>query len=376
MTPIICHVAETLRGGTASYLDEILPRQVREIGEGRVHLLGPDAHLQDLRAHSGVVFHRFRHDGRRARHVLRLAHRYLKLRSRIRPDIVHVHGTFAGVAIRAAHAASLGRAPVVYCAHGWAFDRDVAPWKQSAAALVERVLSPLCDATVCISNHDRESALRRGLPARSLHTVRNAIGLAPQTDAVAQWPSNSRRRVLFVGRFDRQKGVDVLLQAMQHLEGRADAWLAGSTVVSDGMHPSWPGNVSCTGWLDRTRLQAFYESCDLVVVPSRWEGFGLVALEAMRAGKPVVATRVGGLPELVEHGQTGLLIEPDDPVALASAIQSPTSEALRAMGEEGRLKWRSDFSVERLDRELMALYADVLMRRQRPSAPALPSVDP
>ncbi len=376
MTPVICHVAETLRGGTASYLDEILPRQVREIGAGRVHVLGPDAHLQDLRAHSGVIFHSFRHDGRRARHVLRLANRYLKLRSHIRPDLVHVHGTFAGVAIRTAHAATLGRSGLVYCAHGWAFDRDVAPWKQSVAALVERALSPLGDATVCISNHDRDSALSRGLPARSLHTVRNAIGLQAVSHAVAEWPGDGRRRVLFVGRFDRQKGVDVLLQAMQRLDGLAEAWLAGSSVVSDGVRAALPGNVKCTGWLDRTQLQAFYESCDLVVVPSRWEGFGLVALEAMRAGKPVVATRVGGLPELVVHGQTGLLIEPDDPAALASAIQSPTSAELREMGELGRLKWRTEFSIERLDRELMALYKEVLTRRQKVGSAALPSIDP
>ena len=360
MQPLICHVAETLRGGTASYLDEILPAQVRTFGAGRVHVLIPDAHARDLALPPGVVTHHFVHDGRRGRHVLRLAKRFLALRSQLRPDVIHVHGTFAGVAIRPLQALATHRAALVYCAHGWAFDREVSGWQQTATALVERALSCFDAATVCISHHDYQSARTRGLRSPRLRTIRNGIGMPASHGPHAAWPDGTARRVLFVGRFDHQKGVDVLLDAMQALDGQAYAWLAGGAVVSESLQRDWPRNVGLAGWIERSRLQAYYNSCDLVVVPSRWEGFGLVALEAMRAGKPVVAPRVGGLTELVVHGKTGLLVKPGDPQALASAIMEPTPEALRTMGECGRLHWQSEFSADRLDRELKRLYADVL----------------
>jgi glycosyltransferase involved in cell wall biosynthesis len=97
---------------------------------------------------------------------------------------------------------------------------------------------------------------------------------------------------------------------------------------------------------------------DVLVHPARWEGFGLVLLEAMRAGLPIVATRVGAIPEVVRDGVTGLLVPPDDPAALAQAIARLCADAGAAarMGSAGFERLREEFSPGRMAAETLAVY--------------------
>jgi glycosyltransferase involved in cell wall biosynthesis len=100
----------------------------------------------------------------------------------------------------------------------------------------------------------------------------------------------------------------------------------------------------------------------VLVHPARWEGFGLAILEAMLAAVPVVATRVSSIPEIVGDGETGLLVPPDDPEALAAALDRVLSEeTLRvAYGEAGLRRARDEFSVERMARRTLELYEQAL----------------
>ncbi len=117
-----------------------------------------------------------------------------------------------------------------------------------------------------------------------------------------------------------------------------------------------PPNARTTGWLSPSEIEAFYQSADIVVVPSRWEGFGLIAVEAMRAGLPVIASRVGGLPEIVEDGVTGLLIPPEDTAALVNALRDLSYERLSAMGRAGRERFQRHFTLDRVHRQITELY--------------------
>ena len=96
------------------------------------------------------------------------------------------------------------------------------------------------------------------------------------------------------------------------------------------------------------------------MLASRWEGFGLVALEAMRAGKPVVASRVGGLPELVEDGVTGRLAPAVSATLLAQALLQDDPDTLVRMGAAGRLRYATAFTAARMNADLLALYADLV----------------
>jgi glycosyltransferase involved in cell wall biosynthesis len=144
------------------------------------------------------------------------------------------------------------------------------------------------------------------------------------------------------------------------LRDTAFAYLVGDAVLGDSAALNVPGNVRCTGWLSGADLNAYYETADVIVVPSRWEGFGLIAVEAMRAGLPVIATRVGGLAEIVEHGVTGLLVEPGSPAALREAIRAPDDLQLKAMGEAGRERFLRLFTLDRMHDQLTSLYQSLV----------------
>jgi glycosyltransferase involved in cell wall biosynthesis len=136
----------------------------------------------------------------------------------------------------------------------------------------------------------------------------------------------------------------------------------GASVVSGGPALDLPDNVAPLGWLDEPRIMAQLAMADVVAMPSRWEGFGLVAIEAMRAGRPVVASRIGGLPEVVEEGVTGRLVPPDDPEALLAALLADTPETRRTMAEAGRARFLAHFTARDSARQVATLYRQLLGR--------------
>lgn len=361
----VMHVAETAQGGVGSYIEEIVALQAERHGAGSVCVVLPREHAAHFKRLPPAALHLYEIEKRgRLGTMLRMAAVTLAQVRRWRPDVVHIHSTYAGFVLRPLLAALPSRPRIVYCAHGWAFDREASPRMNRWVATIERIWSRWCDAVVCISRHDADSALRVGIPAQRLVTVSNGIADAnvdasAATAAESRWPEHTLR-VLFVGRLDRQKGVDVLYAALQRVGGHASALIVGSAVVAAEKGATPPANVQFTGWLARDQIAALCAAAQVLVVPSRWEGFGLVAVEAMRAGRAVIASRVGGLPEVVEHGVTGLLVEPGDADALADALQSVSVDTLQAMGTAGRLRFERLFHVQRVGDELDALYQRLL----------------
>ncbi|MHA4870319.1 glycosyltransferase family 4 protein [Duganella sp. PWIR1] len=356
MTTVL-HVAEVLKGGIASYLDELIADQARRYGEQNLCVLVPASEAAHLSALGGVEVVTFANGGRL--HNIRAMQRALRQLLRRRAfDLVHAHSTFAGAALRTMWWPG-GRPPLVYCAHGWAFDRRAAGWKLALVAWAERLLALRCESIVCISEHDRRSALARGLPAAKLLTIRNGIGEQGPVAGEVAWPA-SRLRILFAGRFDYQKGVDVFFGAMRELGPEYAAIAIGDAALGDFELTRQADNVRQTGWLSRQAVQAHLQSCDVFVIPSRWEGFGLAALEALRAGKAVIASRVGGLQELVEDGGNGYLIAPDSVPELVAALRRCTADGAAAMGAAGRVRFETLFSAARMNQEVAALYQSML----------------
>lgn len=362
----ILHVAETAQGGVGSYIEDIVALQAERHGVGSLRVVLPREHAAHFKRLPAAALRLFGIAGSgRLRSMLRMAALTLAEVRRWRPDVVHVHSTYAGFVLRPLLAVLPARPRIVYCAHGWAFDREAAPRLNRAVAWIERVWSHGCDAVVCISRHDRDSALRVGIPADRLVTICNGIADAAGATSTAaaaaaqRWRADTLR-VLFVGRLDRQKGVDVLCEAMLRLGPRASAVVVGSAVVAAKNAVTLPDSVQVTGWLPRDQIAALYAAAQVLVVPSRWEGFGLVAVEAMRAGRAVVASRVGGLPEVVDEGLTGCLFEPGDAGALADILSRLSDPALIAMGAAGRTRFERRFDVRRVGDELDALYRRLL----------------
>ncbi|MCB8820201.1 glycosyltransferase family 4 protein [Microvirga rosea] len=173
----------------------------------------------------------------------------------------------------------------------------------------------------------------------NLSTPDLPIAVVPNgVDAIKFHPSGksqprSRIRLVFVGRLQHQKGVDVLLRAMGRL-ARPDLELL---IVGDGpdrnlltslaAELSLERNVIFRGWAEKAELPDLYRSGDIFVLPSRDEGMPNVLLEAMASGLPAVATRISGSEELVVHGETGLLVPPEDADALAAALAELSDNA-------------------------------------------------
>jgi glycosyltransferase involved in cell wall biosynthesis len=358
----IVHAAENIKGGVGTYLRDLVVAQRASFGDGAITMVVPRSQSDILASPHGVEIVTFDDHGPRWRSTLRLASRMREVMARADVSVVHLHSTFAGLALRPllhwVPSAKNHRPAVVYCAHGWSFDRETSAISNQLAMTLERALAPACDAIVCISEHEMRLARRAGIPSRRLAHIGNGIPLQRPVASLArrpEWPDD-RRRVLFVGRFDRQKGVDILIDALRELRESTFAYLVGSSVLGDGVPLELPDNVRTTGWLSAPELAAYYESADVLVAPSRWEGFGLTAVEAMRAGLPVIASRVGGLAEVVEDGVTGLLVEPNSSGTLVNAIRGLGTESLRSMGEAGRRRFVERFTLERMHGQLLELY--------------------
>jgi glycosyltransferase involved in cell wall biosynthesis len=168
-------------------------------------------------------------------------------------------------------------------------------------------------------------------------------------DAVAE--PDDPPHVLYAGRLSEEKGVLDLVEAARGLP---------LVVAGDGpLRDQVPGAL---GWVGHDRLLGLYEQAAVVVCPSRREGFGVVCAEAMASGRPVVASAVGGLRDLVVDGETGLLVPPRDVPALRAALERLLGDAelRRRLGAAARERARQAFSWDRTVSLTLRAYEDAL----------------
>jgi glycosyltransferase involved in cell wall biosynthesis len=266
-------------------------------------------------------------------------------------ELVHTHLVHADL-----HGALAARAPLVSTKH------NDDPFRAGAFRHVERLLTRRARRVIAISEALRRFSVDRvGLPAEKVEVVHYGLDELPRP-----WDENPEvalpdgaRVLLCVARLARQKGVDVAVRALPEIRAahpNAVLVVLGEgperlQLASDGVY--LPGRVG--------DVAAWYRRAELVVHPARWEGFGIALLEAMLAGKAVVATRAGAAPEIVADGETGLLVPPDDAPALASAVTELLSDAARveALGRAGRERARTHFSVERMAEHTVQVYRHV-----------------
>lgn len=369
----VLHVAETIRGGIATYLNELHPYQRASYDRHNVHYIVPSDHRDDLAGFEDSEVSVFQRTGRSVAGLLRMAIVTLQQIRRIRPDVVHIHSTFAGLVIRPLLFFMRDRPQVVYCPHGWAFSRETSRLSHRTTKLVEHLLARITDRIVCISGDEQKQGIEAGIARERLILVYNGISAdrpVPAANSVT-WASH-KTRILFIGRLDRQKGYDLLVETARRLSEAVDVRIIGSSVIGKQEDLEPPSNVALLGWMNRAEIEAHLEAADLVVIPSRWEAFGLVALEAMRAAKPIVAFRIGALPEIVEDGVTGILSNPVSVDSLVEGIERAAKLDLPATGRRGYDRFRRLYDVKNTDQALNTLYLDVTQIHRRVPAKHLP----
>lgn len=292
-----------------------------------------------------------------------LARAAIRAVRRLEPHLVHthlVHGDAYG-----AIAAGRARAALVSTKH------NDDPFRAGPFRLVERALARRAARVVCITAAlARFNADRVGIPAAKLRVVHYGLDAPPAPWGHAAGPTvpPGARVLLAVGRLERQKGLDVAVRALVALrDAHPDAQLVvlGAGSLRDelrrlALQLGVDGAVHLPGRVGDVRT--WLERAELLVHPARWEGFGLALLEAMLCARPVVATRVSSIPEVVADGETGLLVEPDDAAALAGAIGAllDSPDRARALGEAGLARARAEFSVARMTERTLAVYREAL----------------
>lgn len=284
-------------------------------------------------------------------------------------DLVHAHSTKAGLLARWA-ARRAGVPIVLFTAHGWAFAEGRAAWMRWGLARLERWIARKTDRIICVSHYDRELALRYKV-ARPEQLVVIHNGVEPQAllrgAADPSLVGEPGPWIVSVCRLAPQKDPLTLLRAFRALP-QGKLLLVGDgplrpTVERFVQREGLGGRVVLVG--EQEHVGAFLKRADVFALSSRWEGSPLTIIEAMLVGLPVVATRVGGVPELVEHGTTGLLVPAGDPEALARALAQVLADPRRrrTMAACGRKKAWQEFTLERMLDQVRQLYHTLLARR-------------
>lgn len=218
--------------------------------------------------------------------------------------------------------------------------------------------STWCCPTSRHAAHLVERAL--GVAAAKLSVVPNGVA-----DAFfeAEWLQPDAAPLLFFGRLAHDKGVDTLLQALALAPGEPRLTIVGrgdqaGTLKRMAGELGLVERVVWRDWLDETELARELSRCKAAVLPSRHESFGNAMAEAMAVGVPLVSTRAGSIPEIVEHEVSGLLVPPEDAAALSAAIgRLDHDPALAArLGAAGREQMRAKFSWQAIARRYVELY--------------------
>lgn len=338
---IVIHCTETLQGGVATYLNEILRLKGKQI---KHWVIAPRDQVKFLTSTPDRLI-TYVPSRRRIIAAVRLAYTVNSItEGELERDnlILHVHSSFAGLGVRIF--SSKPSSKIIYCPHGWAFDQKVSVAKQALYRWVERYLSRRCRYIVCISMHEHREAQRIGIDQNKLILIRNGIGdldgaanLDEDADILHSdpfSPSNKRKEIVFAGRIDAQKGVEILKALPVRLPEDRFIYI-GSPVLGQEVL-EWPQNVTYLGWMPTRVVRSYMRRADIVIVPSLWEGFGLVAVEAMQQRTAVFASNVGALKEIVVDGVTGRLIaDYESADAFATAIKVTEKHMLKKMGHAG-----------------------------------------
>jgi glycosyltransferase involved in cell wall biosynthesis len=295
-------------------------------------------------------------------------------------DVLHTHGGVAGLHGRLA-ARRPGGPAVVHTLHGIHYLHYRNPLLRGAYVLLERFMSRRSDALVCVSEADRDRALRHKLgPADRVRLIRNGaeIGLA------APGPERERRLLELkdklnltsplvgtVARLHRQKGVGFILRAAAKVQlvfpGAKMVVVGGGPLEGKLRKEAKKRGVSRYFSLlgERPDAADILGLFDVFVLPSLWEGLPLVLIEAAARGKPIVATDVEGTREVVKDGETGLLVPPGDPGAMAEAVLRLLRDPAlaRRLGERARAEIPPVFSLTRMVEETARLYHELALSR-------------
>ena len=351
----ILHVGEYVNGGVATYLRTLLSG-LQKYDDVENYLL-----ISEYKSQQGwenitkkVFYYKYKRSIFNIFSAIKQIHAVIE---DVNPDIIHVHSTWAGLFVRLPYLFRKRKAKIIYQSHGWAFLMDTSNYKKNIYALIERILSISTDKIINISNYEQNQAIKYGLNKNKMIMIYNGVkDKENNSNLKLNWDKN-KINLLFVGRMDRQKGLDLFLDVYDKMKIKnMHLYVIGTSVLDDNL-PKSTEYVTYLGWVDNKDIDTYYQACDAVIMPSRWEGFGLVAIEAMRNLKPVIASNVGALPELIKNNINGYVFDIKNDKKLKEILLNINKNELRNLGKQARQIYLKKFTDLIFIKNIYKLYS-------------------
>ena len=296
-----------------------------------------------------------------------------RLIKRYNPDIVYAHSSKAGAIARVADIGLKNHC--LYNPHGWAFNMRCSAKKEAMYTAIEKIAAPFCDKIICISDAEKQSALDKKICREDKkQVIFNGVDIEAYENGIH---GTVKRKDLnipedafvvgMVGRISPQKAPDIFIKMAKHVKDKVSN--AHFIIVGNGDQEAeiqkyakdnnFLDSLHITGWVDNP--MSYVELFDVACLLSRWEGFGLVLPEYMMARKPIVASRVDAIPNIICDGENGLLVEMDDVVGASTAVlKLYLNNNLKSKLIDESLKTvYKKFDVQRMTRETEKLFEEV-----------------
>ncbi|OJI07332.1 hypothetical protein BK004_01200 [bacterium CG10_46_32] len=371
MTKILYIITQQEFGGAQRYIFDIATNLDKSQYEVHLAAGGSQGELFDHARAQNLAIHELKHLVRPIAPISDLL-AYVELKkliSELKPDIVHLNSSKAGV-LGSMAAKALNVHKIIYTAHGFVFNEPMSPIKRWLYTSVERGNAERADTIITVSEFDRESGIKAGMNENKIITIHNGIdaqniNFLPRDDArlslrgvIERHPERSPKGgvegssritneiprlglaslgmtgvdtplIGCIANFYETKGIDVLIDAMREIDAQL-------VIIGDGaLRTQLENHITKLGLHSKIHLtgqipsaQQYLKAFDLLVIPSRKEGLPYVLLEAAAAGIPIVATNVGGIPEIITDGTTGYLAQSDDHIELAQKINQALAHPL------------------------------------------------
>jgi glycosyltransferase involved in cell wall biosynthesis len=343
----ILHVSDLVNGGLATYLESVIKHQKKSY---HVKLLA-SREMSESRLTQDDSFINLDSYNRSALALIKAMIQTRKYYQAIKPDIIYIHSSFAGVFARLA-TIKLGYSPyIIYCAHGWSFLMQGSKLKRYVYKCIEKSLSHLSDSIITISQKENQGALDIGINKNKLHLIKH--GISSKRDLInpnfkdAHTFDAKYIHILFLGRYDYAKGFDWLMDFIKNYQNENICWhIAGKNIVDDMVEI--PTNIINHGWVEYKDISQLLLRIDTLIIPSRWEGFGLSAIEAMKYSKPVLASSNGALPELIKNDYNGKLFNLNSYQELEELVSNIDKKILEEWGKNAYNTFTQNYTQEKM----------------------------
>ena len=372
----ILHVAQAA-GGVDRYIRMLLKYLDKEKFES-ILVCSQDFHKED---YDGLVnsFEQIEMNRAIGMNDLKSIGKVRKLIKKYNPDIVYAHSSKAGAIARVADIGLKNHC--VYNPHGWAFNMRCSDKKRTMYTAIEKIAAPFCEKIVCISDAEKQSALEKKICREDkLQVIFNGVDI----EAYECGEHGKVKRadldipedafvIGMVGRISPQKAPDVFVKMAKLVKDEIPN--AHFIIVGNGNQEveirkyaednGFSDSLHITGWVDEP--MSYVELFDVACLLSRWEGFGLALPEYMMAGKPIVASRVDAIPNIIRDCENGLLVDVDSAEEASKAVyELYTNAALKnSLIENAYKDVHERFDEKRVASEHMKLVEELCANKKK-----------